>query len=139
MTGAASGTIERGSGSGLADVVETVLDKGVVIDAQVTVDVVGIRLLEINARIVIASIETYLRFAEAVDRLDVRPSESKGLPDIVEGVTGSASLGGAVGGAADAATGVLGSVGEAVGGAAGRAIAPKRDRSRQRTDRDEGD
>ena len=58
-------------GANLADVVETVLDKGIVIDAQVSVAVVGIQLLEINARIVIASVDTYLRFAEATNRLDL--------------------------------------------------------------------
>ncbi|MGW3602219.1 MULTISPECIES: gas vesicle protein GvpJ [unclassified Micromonospora] len=88
--GGAGGALERvGSGGGLADVVETVLDKGVVIDAQVTVGVVGIPLVEINARVVVASIETYLRFAEAVDRLDLAPDEGEGLAGLVGGVTGA--------------------------------------------------
>ncbi|RAO23525.1 gas vesicle protein GvpJ [Micromonospora noduli] len=87
---AAGGALERvGSAGGLADVVETVLDKGVVIDAQVTVGVVGIPLVEINARVVVASIETYLRFAEAVDRLDLAPAEGEGLAGLVGGVTGA--------------------------------------------------
>ncbi|MBQ0906450.1 gas vesicle protein [Micromonospora sp. U21] len=88
--GGAGGGLERvGSAGGLADVVETVLDKGVVIDAQVTVGVIGIPLVEINARVVVASIETYLRFAEAVDRLDLAPEEGEGLAGLVGGVTGS--------------------------------------------------
>lgn len=136
MNAPAGGVLDKNPSSALADVIETVLDKGVVIDAQVSVDVVGIRLLEINARVVVASIETYLRFAQAVDRLDVRPQDSQGLPDIVEGVTGA----GALGGITDTAKGVLGSAGEAVGetlGGAGRAIGSGRERSRRRSDREE--
>ncbi|QGN46575.1 gas vesicle protein [Micromonospora sp. WMMC415] len=103
--------LERGGGGGsLADVVETVLDKGVVIDAQVSVAVVGIQLLEINARIVIASIETYLRFAEAVDRLSIVPEGQKGLPDLVEGASGAVTKGKAVGGLGKAAKEISGAV-----------------------------
>ena len=57
--------------SGLADVVDLILDKGLVIDAYVRVAVIGIELITIDARIVIASVDTYLRFAEAVNRLDL--------------------------------------------------------------------
>jgi len=74
-----------GSGSAtLADVVETILDKGVVIDAQVNVGVIGIELINIDARVVIASVDTYLRFAEAVNRLEL-PQKQAGLSEIVEG------------------------------------------------------
>ena len=59
------GYLERPAPSGLADVVEVILDKGIVIDAYVRVSLVGIELLTIDARIVIASVDTYLRFAEA--------------------------------------------------------------------------
>ena len=59
------------SPSGLADVLEVILDKGLVIDAFVRVSVIGIELITIDARIVIASVDTYLRFAEAVNRLDL--------------------------------------------------------------------
>jgi hypothetical protein len=72
------------SSSSLADVVETVLDKGVVIDAQVNVGVIGIQLINIDARIVIASVDTYLRFAEAVNRLSL-PQQQSGLKDMVDG------------------------------------------------------
>jgi gas vesicle structural protein len=69
--------------SGLADVLDVVLDKGIVIDVYVRVALVGIELLTIDARIVIASVDTYLRFAEAVNRLDLtQVEESKGLPDL---------------------------------------------------------
>jgi hypothetical protein len=71
--------------SSLADVLDVVLDKGIVIDAYVRVALVGIELLTIDARIVIASVDTYLRFAEAVNRLDLQPSqEATGLPGLIE-------------------------------------------------------
>jgi gas vesicle structural protein len=74
------------SGGGLADVVETILDKGLVIDAYVSASLVGIELLTVNARVVVASVDTYLQFAEAANRLDLSSSEGKGLPEIVENV-----------------------------------------------------
>ena len=74
--------------SGLADVLDVVLDKGIVIDAYVRVALVGIELLTIDARIVIASVDTYLRFAEAVNRLDLQPSEQvAGLPGLMREMT----------------------------------------------------
>jgi hypothetical protein len=57
--------------SGLADVLDVILDKGIVIDVFLRVALVGIELLTVDARIVIASVDTYLRFAEAVNRLDL--------------------------------------------------------------------
>ncbi|HZT66756.1 MAG TPA: gas vesicle protein GvpJ [Acidimicrobiales bacterium] len=76
----------RGGPSGLADVLEVLLDKGLVIDAFVRVSLVGIELLTIDARVVVASVDTYLRFAEAVNRLDLlQGSNPKTLGDIVEG------------------------------------------------------
>jgi gas vesicle structural protein len=73
------------SPSGLADVIDTILDKGLVIDAYVRISLVGIELVTIDARIVIASVDTYLRFAEAVNRLDIS-QEKEGLPGLVGGV-----------------------------------------------------
>ena len=71
--------------SGLADVLEILLDRGLVIDAYVRVSLVGIELLTIDLRVVIASVDTYLRFAEAVNRLDLRASDdSKSVPDLLE-------------------------------------------------------
>jgi 4-hydroxy-3-methylbut-2-enyl diphosphate reductase IspH len=52
--------------SSLAEVVDRILDKGIVIDAWVKVSLVGIELLTIEARVVIASVETYLKYAEAI-------------------------------------------------------------------------
>jgi hypothetical protein len=53
-------------GSSLADVIDRILDKGIVVDAWVKVSLVGIELLSIEARVVIASVETYLKYAEAI-------------------------------------------------------------------------
>ena len=79
------------SPSGLADVIDVILDKGLVIDAYVRVSLIGIELLTIDARIVIASVDTYLRFAEAVNRLDLMSTETQGLPELMEGITESGS------------------------------------------------
>ncbi len=71
--------------SSLADVLDLVLDKGIVIDAYVRLALVGIEILTLDARVVIASVDTYLRFAEAVNRLDLQPREqATGLPGLVE-------------------------------------------------------
>jgi hypothetical protein len=58
-----------------------------VIDVYVRVSLVGIELLTIDARIVIASIDTYLRFAEAVNRLDLTETGPEGLPELMEDIT----------------------------------------------------
>ena len=76
--------LERPAPSGLADVIEVILDKGLVIDAYVRVSLVGIELLTIDARIVIASVDTYLRFAEATNRLDLGSAEGKDLGDALD-------------------------------------------------------
>ncbi|GAA0725344.1 gas vesicle protein [Dactylosporangium roseum] len=87
-----------GQSSSLADVIDTILDKGIVIDAHVSVALVGIEILTINARVVVASVDTYLRFAQAVNRLDLREHEGKGLPEVVQGTARGAK--GAMAGAA---------------------------------------
>src|SRR5437763_6923890 len=87
--GGGGGAVDRPSGSSLADVIDTILDKGLVIDAYVRVSLVGIEVLTIDARIVIASVDTYLRFAEAVNRLDLMQTEAQPLPEmgVAEGAT----------------------------------------------------
>ena len=88
-------TSQRGGGvnrapspSGLYDVLDLILDKGLVIDAYVRVSLIGIEILTIDARIVIASVDTYLRFAEAVNRLDLtQTGDSQGLPELVDDIT----------------------------------------------------
>jgi hypothetical protein len=120
----------------LAEVLDLILDKGLVIDAYVRISAIGIELITIDARIVIASIDTYLRFAEAVNRLDLRETEVAGLPELretvaegvtehkVEGlkekVTPSGGLRGAAKGAAAAAA-------IAAAAAAAREVAKSRD------------
>ena len=84
-TNGASGYLQRApSPSGLADVLDVILDKGLVIDAYVRISVIGIELVTIDARIVIASVDTYLRFAEAVNRLDLAETQIAGLPELQE-------------------------------------------------------
>jgi len=52
--------------SSLAEVIDRILDKGIVIDAWVRVSLVGIEILSVEARVVVASVDTYLKYAEAV-------------------------------------------------------------------------
>lgn len=79
--------LDRPQSSSLADVLDTILDKGLVIDVFVRVSLVGIEILTIDARIVIASVDTYLRFAEAVNRLDLADKGGETLPDLMENIT----------------------------------------------------
>src|SRR5947209_17020114 len=87
--------MQRHSGpSGLADVLDVILDKGIVIDIFVRVALVGIELLTIDARIVIASVDTYLHFAEAVNRLDLtNVGNQQTLPELLSGITEESSGG----------------------------------------------
>ncbi|TDC41554.1 gas vesicle structural protein GvpA [Actinomadura sp. KC345] len=81
-----SNYVQRGgSGSSLADVIDLILEKGLVIDIYVRVSLVGIELLTIDVRIVVASVDTYLRFAEAVNRLDIANDGTQGLPQFLAG------------------------------------------------------
>jgi gas vesicle structural protein len=91
-TSGGGGVVEHeGGASGLADVVNTILDKGLVIDVFARISLVGIELLRIDARIVVASVDTYLRFAAAANRLAMGASEPTGLPGLLDGIqeTGS--------------------------------------------------
>ncbi|MET9502089.1 gas vesicle structural protein GvpA [Streptomyces sp. NPDC006259] len=101
-----------GGSSGLYDVLELVLDRGLVIDAFIRVSLVGIEILKIDVRVVVASVDTYLRFAEACNRLDLEagPRKSPGLPEIVGDVTESGARGkskGALSGAAETISGAF--------------------------------
>src|SRR4051812_25072496 len=103
------GYLERPAPSGLADVIEIILDKGIVVDAYVRVSLVGIELLTIDLRIVIASVDTYLRFAEATNRLDlVENGGGKPLDEFIGSMQergASKKVSGAVRGAKKALTG----------------------------------
>jgi gas vesicle structural protein len=104
--GTASNYLQRApSPSGLADVIDLILDKGLVIDAYVRIAVIGIELVTIDARIVIASVDTYLRFAEAVNRLDLTQTEVAGLKELRDGDEGDGKGMGMVEGAKDALSG----------------------------------
>lgn len=109
-----STTVARRPSSGsLAEVVDIILDKGLVIDAYVRVSLVGIELLTIDARIVVASVDTYLHFAEAVNRLDLRAQAEdydSDLTDLVGDMASSGARGktrGAIQGVGEASRGLL--------------------------------
>src|SRR3954447_1660557 len=104
--GTASNYLQRApSPSGLADVLELILDKGLVIDVYLRVSVIGIELITIDARVVIASIDTYLRFAEAVNRLDLTQTEAAGLAELRGDNSGKEKAKGALEGAKEAFSG----------------------------------
>jgi hypothetical protein len=84
-----SGYLARPAPSGLADVVEIILDKGIVIDAYVRVSLVGIEILTIDARVVVASVDTYLRFAEATNRVELQDQGAENPLDLVTEGTGA--------------------------------------------------
>jgi gas vesicle structural protein len=115
------GYLDRPAPSSLADVIDSILDKGLVIDAYVRVSLVGIELLTIDARIVIASVDTYLRFAEATNRLDLY-EKGKDLPEMIGDITESGAQGKTKGLLSGAKEALLGS-----------------DEDRQSSDEDEGD
>jgi gas vesicle structural protein len=91
------GGVQKEPQGGLAEVLDLILDKGLVIDAFVKVSLVGIELITIDARIVVASVDTYLRFAEATNRLDLHAKGGKDLGqvmgDMTQGTTESSSKG----------------------------------------------
>jgi gas vesicle structural protein len=91
------GSVQRSSGSALVDVIDTILDKGLVIDAFVRVSLVGIELITIDARIVVASVDTYLRFAEATNRLDLYEKGGRDLPELMGDLAEKGTHGGAKG------------------------------------------
>jgi hypothetical protein len=96
------------SPSGLADVLDLILDKGLVIDLYVRVSLIGIEILTIDARIVVASVDTYLRFAEAVGRLQIEDDEKQGLPELMSSITSGGAqskTSGAIEGIKDALSG----------------------------------
>lgn len=73
------------TGTGLYDVLDLILDKGLVIDAFVRVSLVGIELLTVDARVVIASVDTYLRYAAVAERLQLyNRGGAERLPDFIE-------------------------------------------------------
>ncbi|MFD7288788.1 gas vesicle structural protein GvpA [Streptomyces sp. NPDC059863] len=100
-----SGQIATGGGGNLYDVLELILDRGLVIDAFVRVSLVGIELLKIDARIVVASVDTYLRFAEECNRLDLEAGRK--APETLTDMVGEVTEGGARGKSKGALTGAV--------------------------------
>jgi hypothetical protein len=75
------------AGTGLYDVLDLILDKGLVIDAFVRVSLVGIELVTVDLRVVIASVDTYLRYAAAAENLQLyNRGGEKSLPNMVSGM-----------------------------------------------------
>jgi gas vesicle structural protein len=110
MTRGGGGSVERytgGGASGLGEVVELILDKGLVIDVFARVSLVGIEILSVDVRIVVASVDTYLRFAEATNRLDLYDKGGKGLPQLIESMN--------EGGARGRTSGMLDAASEKIG------------------------
>jgi hypothetical protein len=91
MTQASGG----GRSGSLYDVIELILDRGLVIDAFVRVSLLGIEVLTVEARIVVASVDTYLRFAESASRLELTASSSdtRTVPELVEAIAGDGKNG----------------------------------------------
>jgi hypothetical protein len=115
MQSTGAGALERKQEtSSLADVVGTILDKGVVIDIFARVSLVGIELLRVDARVVVASVDTYLRFAAAVDRLELGKREPGQLSDVVGDISKATARGVAEGKVKGAIDGSLGRLGDFV-------------------------
>ncbi|MCT4357067.1 gas vesicle structural protein GvpA [Streptomyces sp. Je 1-79] len=112
MVPQSGGAVARGGGGStgsLYDVLELILDRGLVIDVFVRVSLVGIEIIKIDARIVVASVDTYLRFAEACNRLDLEAGRKAPaqLPEVVGNMVEGGAHGkskGALSGAVDAVT-----------------------------------
>jgi hypothetical protein len=140
------GHVERytgGGSSGLAEVIELILDKGLVIDVFVRVSLVGIEILTIDARIVVASVDTFLRFAEATNRLDLY-GKGKGGKDLTE-LTQGIMEGGAKGKTSGVLEGAMEKVDDMLAKGRDRrereeepaAVPRRRPRPRRREDEDE--
>ncbi|MFF1797166.1 gas vesicle structural protein GvpA [Kitasatospora sp. NPDC086009] len=117
---AGGGVASRGAGPGgagsgnLYDILELILDRGLVIDVFVRVSLVGIEILKIDARIVVASVDTYLRFAEACNRLDLESGRK--APAQLTDIVGEVTEGGAKGKSKGALSGAVEAVTDAVRG-----------------------
>ena len=115
QSGGVPATTSTGSGTGsLFDILELILDRGLVIDVFIRVSLVGIEILKIDIRIVIASVDTYLRFAEACNRLDLESGRK--APDKLSDIVGNIVEGGARGKTEGALSGALDAIGNVFGG-----------------------
>ena len=115
QSGGVPATPSTGSGTGsLFDILELILDRGLVIDVFIRVSLVGIEILKIDIRIVIASVDTYLRFAEACNRLDLESGRK--APDKLSDIVGTIVEGGARGKTEGALSGAIDAIGNVFGG-----------------------
>jgi hypothetical protein len=127
-----------GSGSGnLYDILELILDRGLVIDAFVRVSLVGIEILKIDVRVVVASVDTYLRFAEACNRLDLESGRK--APSKLTELAGELTENGAKGKSKGALSGAVEAVSESFSGKSddddeGRSRSTRRTASRRKTE-----
>ncbi|MFD8814592.1 gas vesicle structural protein GvpA [Streptomyces sp. NPDC059627] len=110
-------SVSRGSTSSLYDVLDLILDRGLVIDVFVRVSLVGIEILKVDARIVVASVDTYLRFAEACNRLDLETGSKQ--PAQLTDLVGEITEGGAEGKSKGALTGAVEAVKDTLTGGDG--------------------
>lgn len=119
-----------GAGGGnLYDILELILDRGLVIDAFVRVSLVGIEILKIDVRVVVASVDTYLRFAEACNRLDLEAGRK--APTQLSEIVGEATENGAKGKSKGALTGAVEAFSESFG--KGREEDEEREREPRKT------
>ncbi|WP_418960667.1 gas vesicle protein GvpJ [Streptomyces tritici] len=119
-----------GGGSGnLYDVLELVLDRGLVIDAFVRISLVGIEIAKVDARVVVASVDTYLRFAEACNRLDLEAGRK--APDQLSDVVEKTTEGGARGKSKGALTGAIESFTDSLTGDRGKEQEHEEERGRR--------
>lgn len=112
-----AGGVSRGSTGSLYDVLDLILDRGLVIDVFIRVSLVGIEILKIDARIVVASVDTYLRFAEACNRLDLESGSKQ--PTQLTDLVGEITEGGAAGKSKGALTGAVEAVKDTLTGDGG--------------------
>lgn len=127
---------QGGSTGNLYDVLDLILDRGLVIDAFVRVSLVGIEIAKIDARVVVASVDTYLRFAEACNRLDLESGRKAPaqLTDVMEKTT----EGGAKGKTKGALTGAVEAFTDSLGGHKDKEEEPEEEpRRRERTKRED--
>src|SRR5215208_4444936 len=85
------GVQKMGGSSGLAEVLHVILEKGIVVDVWVRVSIIGIEILTVEVRAVIASVDTYLRYAEAIGLTALaaapRTAEPRALPNVLPGAS----------------------------------------------------
>ncbi|MEV7730144.1 gas vesicle structural protein GvpA [Streptomyces sp. NPDC087917] len=117
-----------GSGS-LYDVLELILDRGLVIDVFIRISLVGIELIKIDIRIVVASVDTYLRFAEACNRLDLEAGRK--APAQLPEVMGNMMEGGARGKTKGALSGAVEAVTESLTGGSGKEEGPDQEETEE--------